>query len=637
MLNAIRKRTGSIVVKVLLVLLVVSFGAWGIGDYLNGNVSGVAAATVGNREISAQKAYNELQREINRLRQYLGDSATMETAQAFGLDREVLRRLARAELYSLAAQSHGLVVSDDDVRTRIQSMPSFRGVTGNFDRGTFRQAISNAGYSENGFIELIRDEMKQSFVLESLDSGAMVPNAMTEQLFAYRNETRSAQFTTILDADFDNVSAPGDAVVRAYHQDNQDQFMAPEYRDVTYLHLRAQDMISGIEVSDEDLLEAYEARESEFVTAAQRNVEQVIFATEEEATAARNVISAGRAFVDVATELTNSKAEDLALGWVTPDQFLGTEAAEVVFATAPGELAGPVKSMLGWHLFNIVDGEDENRKTLTEVADNLRHDVAMEIALDDLFGLANQLEDLLGAGTTLEEAGSELNLTVSKQPNLSLSGTNAMGSVVQGLPDNGFLQTAFATEEGSESPLVESGNDAYFIVRVNGVTSPALRPLDTIRDAVVAAIIADERSKLGRSAADEIVAQLNPNADLISVAVDHGGNLINGDGFKRDGTGLPDGVPPRMAQELFELNIGEGAVVRRTDGYIVGHLKGVSSATIDHAGVPFTALKTELAQGIRSDIADQLSSALENRYPVSINPGAIQQLQGSYQQTQSGY
>jgi peptidyl-prolyl cis-trans isomerase D len=630
MLDAIRKRTGSIVVKLLLGLLVLSFGAWGIGDYINGNASGVAAATVGDREVSAETASRELQREVNRLRQYLGDQATLETARAFGLDQEVIRRLVRAQLYSLAAQSHGIVVSNDDVRAQIQSMPAFRGLTGNFDRNTFRQAISNAGYSENGFVELIRDEIKQSMVVGSLDAGASAPAAMVDQIYAYRNETRSAQFTTILDADFDNVPVPGEATVSAYHQDNADKFMAPEYRDVTYVHLRAQDLAAGIEVSEEQLEEAFESREAEFVTRATRNVDQAIFTSEEQANEALGMISDGQVFADVASTLTGAAADTLALGWITPDQLMGDDAAAAVFGTAPGNLAGPVKSMLGWHLFHVVDGTEESRQTLADVRDTLRLDVAMDRALNDLFELANQLEDELASGATLEEASAQLNVGHTTVPAMDQTGSDVTGTMVSDLPAQSFLGTAFATEEGSESPLVESGSDAYFIVRVNGVTSPALRPLDTIRDDVIAAIMADERAKLGKATADAIAAKLNANADLVALAVGYGSELVHGEGFKRDGTGLPDGIPPQMAVELFDTTLGAGAVIRRTDGYIVGHLNGISMAPLDRSNDAFTALKTELNQGLRGDIVDQLSAALEIRYPVSINRAALDQAIGAY-------
>ena len=59
MLDAIRKRSGSIVVKVLLFLLILSFAAWGIGDYIGGGSSDRGVAIVGESKITSQYFYNE--------------------------------------------------------------------------------------------------------------------------------------------------------------------------------------------------------------------------------------------------------------------------------------------------------------------------------------------------------------------------------------------------------------------------------------------------------------------------------------------------------------------------------------------------------------------------------------------------
>ena len=51
MISALRKRSGGIVVKSLLILLMISFGAWGIQDWLSPAISGNTIATVGEDEI----------------------------------------------------------------------------------------------------------------------------------------------------------------------------------------------------------------------------------------------------------------------------------------------------------------------------------------------------------------------------------------------------------------------------------------------------------------------------------------------------------------------------------------------------------------------------------------------------------
>ena len=52
MLEAIRSRATSIVVKILFILLIISFGAWGIGDMIRSGTSVTKVAEVGPVEIA---------------------------------------------------------------------------------------------------------------------------------------------------------------------------------------------------------------------------------------------------------------------------------------------------------------------------------------------------------------------------------------------------------------------------------------------------------------------------------------------------------------------------------------------------------------------------------------------------------
>ena len=53
MLQAIRSRAGSIVVKGLFALLIVTFGIWGIGDIFRNRPTDTTVATVGAQSIDA--------------------------------------------------------------------------------------------------------------------------------------------------------------------------------------------------------------------------------------------------------------------------------------------------------------------------------------------------------------------------------------------------------------------------------------------------------------------------------------------------------------------------------------------------------------------------------------------------------
>ncbi len=632
MLDAIRKRSGSIVVKVLLVFLVLSFGAWGIGDYIRGGATNQAVATVGGREISQQAFSSEFQREMNRLRQLFGGTLDAEMARTLGIQRTVLNRMIRTEVIAAAAQDYGLIVTDEMVLREIQSMDAFRGLSGNFDKGTFRQAINNAGFTEDMFIALMRGDLSRGYLLESFDSGATVTDTMLQAIYRYREEIRAAEIVLIPDDAFSIIAEPTAAELSTYHQENAARFMAPEYRALTYIDLRATDLAQEITVSDEEISQAYEAREAEFVTPAKRNLDQAIFASEDAANAALDIIATGRGFTDVAAELTGASAEALNLGWVGRDDLISQELSDAAFSLGAGDISVAIESPLGWHVLSVVEAEDETRQALSDVRDRIRDDVALEKAVDSLFSLANALEDEMGGGATLEDASKALSLPLVRIDGIDAQGMDRTGTAADNLPTGNFLGVAFATPEGSESLLTENTSDSYFTVRVDSIVDPVLRPLDAVSDSVREMILADRRQASAEVTATGIVAAINGGMPLLnalaqaSLGADTA--IIDVPSFKRNGTGTPQEMPRALVTALFDQSIGQGGYARATGGvagFVVGRVSAATPADFAADTTAVEKLNTELIGGIRSDLMDQLAAALQETYSVSVNENALNQ------------
>jgi len=113
-------------VKILLALLILSFGVWGIGDYVAPQQGNVAIATVGGSEISIAEFQNEVQFQVSRLRAVLGDNFTAKRAQAMGVTENVLNSLIQRKIFAEGANEMGLVITDDLVSREIRDDDRFK-------------------------------------------------------------------------------------------------------------------------------------------------------------------------------------------------------------------------------------------------------------------------------------------------------------------------------------------------------------------------------------------------------------------------------------------------------------------------------------------------------------------------------
>jgi peptidyl-prolyl cis-trans isomerase D len=247
-------------------------------------------------------------------------------------------------------------------------------------------------------------------------------------------------------------------------------------------------------------------------------------------------------------------------------------------------------------------------------------------AIDSLYELSNKLEDYLGGGATVEEAARQLNLKVLKIAAVDRNGMGPGGSPIKTLPAGVFLGIAFATDEGSESPLSETGEDGYFVLRVDGVTAPALRPLDSIKPEVVQAWKDGKRTEKSEAAAKVIVERVKAGTTLAAIAAETGLEIKTSAKLLRQPAKDQAGIPQALIDRIFELSKGQAAMARIGAGFTVASLKVITAAdpVSDKAGVD--ALSDQLAQALRNDIHAQLAGALRARYGVSVNRDAVASL-----------
>ena len=626
MLSALRKRSGGILVKSLLILLIISFGAWGIQDWLNPAISGNAVATVGEDEIGTVEVDRRVRQEVARLRQMFGNQFSQEQALKFGIIDGIINEQVNQSLIRQGATALGVTISDKLISDDIRSQSDFKGIAGNFDRERFNQVLTSNGLTEQRYVNIVRTSLTNQQYTDSFQSGARAPKIMVDAVYRHRNQKRVVEIALIKDANFVDVGEPDTSNIEAFHKTNAKQFTAPEFRKFTFLQLEANDLIDEIEVSEEDIQSSYEARLEEFVTVEKRHVLQMVLTDEEQAKKAHTELLTGREFAIVAKEVADLDEATLDLGVVTKNDLLPA-LADSAFALMQGVVSTPIRSALGWHLLKVTKIEVGGTQKFAEVRDVLKNDIAKERAVDSLYNLSRTLEDELGGGASIEEAASNLNFKIASVVAMDQAGKDLAGKAVTGIPSGrAFIQTTFTTEEGEDSQLTESGPEGFFVVRIDGVTAPALRPINTVRAQVIDAWKAEQRSEKSKQQAAKMVADLNNGKALSVIVGPYSLTPTVSKAFKRDDNGTDSGLSPELVKKVFDLEKAKATEGKAADGYQVVVLASVMKAnpSADKTGVD--AVRNSLSQSLKDDVTAQLTTALRQEIGVDINRPLINQM-----------
>jgi peptidyl-prolyl cis-trans isomerase D len=624
MLIALRSKAANWVVKILFLLLVLSFGVWGIGDMLRQRVHAPDMASVGDIEITGVQLQDEFDHQMRQYRQVFGENFSNEQAKQMGLvDRTLASMVARA-LFDTYAQRLHLTVSDAQVRAQIQKDPMFLNSVGEFDMGRFAAFLQQVRNSEAQYVSSLRRELMRREIAQAVAAGAAAPKALVDRLYRYRNETRVAETFLVANNSMPEPAEPGEDELKAFYEAHPDMFQAPEYRSLLLVRLTPDQFAAGLTVPEDKLQQAYQQRSKEFDQPERREVEQMVFADEAKAKEAADKVAAGADFGQVSQEMTGTPPVPLGKleksGFVTDLQAL----ADAAFSTEAGKTAGPIQTPLGWHVIHVLSVEPEVKSTFEQARPQLEKELVQEQAINKMIDTANQLDDALAGGASLEDAAKGLGLPVTKVDQVDAKGLGPDDQPVGAIAaDQLALNLAYSTDVGQTSSLTEDPNGGYVIVKVDGSTPAATRPLDQVRTQAVAAWKAAERDKAAGARAGELAGKLALGGDIQAIAAEAQGTVVTSKPVTRSGNDPDAHVTGELASKLFSLQVGQTATVPVEGGHVVARLTAINDANPASDTAGLDALQKELNSAYQGDMVQEFGDALRHEIGVTINQSAV--------------
>lgn len=623
MLGALRKASGSWAMKIVLGLLALTFVVFFGGGYEQmGLRSPQTAVEVGDETIGIHEISRQFNEQVRRAAPLFGGRLDIGQAIEMGvLDRTIDMVIARA-LVDVAARDLGLVVTNEQAAEAIRSLPQFQDpATRAFDRRRFEVWLRQAGQSEGEFVSSLRADVTRAQYLGSVREAAGAPKALVETLGRWQGERRIADYVAVEASKLPDPGIPDTATLESWFAANKARFRAPEFRALSLLTVRPEDLAAEVHIGDDEVAAEYERRKADFTRPERRMVESALFVSEDSARQALAAARQGQGFAD-AMKAAGARAQSL--GAVTKREIPVAELANAAFALDAGKVSDPVKSPLGWHLVHVASVEAASTTPLEAARQSVRDALALERARRDIYDVLNAVEDGLAGGAGLDDVARQVGVTVRQVPAVSRDGLDADGKPVDGLArDSQALSAAFASEAGKTSDPVETADGGFFIVRTDGVTAAAERPLDAVRDDVIAAWKAERRQTAAEELAKALADAAGKPGGLAVAAAASGLSVATTPAFDRRGDGAP--LPGELVPPLFEASVGEAVTSFTHSGAAVGVVREIVPAKEDGG---FKALAAEITDEMAGDIEEQLARALELRFPVDVDRAAVRDMLG---------
>ncbi|MHC4051254.1 SurA N-terminal domain-containing protein [Bradyrhizobium sp. 25ACV] len=633
MLRGMRKASsnwlGKTIMAVVMGVLIVSFGIWGIADIFKG-FGQSTVAKIGSTEISLNEFRQIYTDRLQQISRQFGRPLTPDQARAFGLDRQVLQQTIAEAALDEEARRLGLGQSDDQIRQVIMNDPNFKGVGGSFDANRFQAVIRNFGYTEQRYVAEQRKVSLRRQITGTIGAGLEPPKAMIDVLTRFQNEQRAIEFVRLDAAQAGQIDAPSPEALAAYFEDHKVQFRAPEYRKISFVVVSPEEIGKWSEVSDEDAKKVFEQRKDRLGTPEKRQIQQIVFPNVTDAQAARERLVGGMSFEDLGKERGLS-ASDVDLGHVTKSS-LAAAVGDAAFALPVGEISQPIQGGLGVAIVRVDKIEPGKEADYASLAGDIKREIATERARVKVADLRDKMEDERGGGASVIDAAQKLGLTAVTIDAVDRSGRAPNGQPVANIPQGlDVVSQAFNTDVGVDNDSI-SFKGGYVWYDVLAITPSRDRNLDEVRDQVEARWRQDQIATKLKAKATEMVQKLEAGGKLADEAAAIGAKVETATGFKRDDT--PASVPASVVAAAFRTakdGVGQTPVTGGTE-VIVFRVTDIVEPAVDAASDAVKKLKESLDRAQTEEQVASYVNKLETDIGTTINQAAFAQVTGANQQ-----
>lgn len=637
MLEFMRRRTRSSVIKVLFSIIVLVFIFWGVGGPVSGGrpdvIANINGETISYKDF--QRAYGNVKATY---REAYKDRLTPEVLQMLDLKGQTLDQLISTKLLEGEARRVGFSVDDDEIRQAIAAIPVFQ-TDGKFNQAQYLRVLRFYQATPNEFEGEQRAQLLSKKLQSLISNASRVTDDEVQDLFRLASEKVNLSFASVASADLLSQVTTDKKEVEEFYNTHRESFRQPERVRFVYVAYPATHFASQVQVSDQDIAEIYsDNKDTRFTTSARVHARHILFSLSADASAedrakvretASDVLKRARNGEDFTT-LARAYSQDTAtaskggdLGTFTRGRMV-KPFEDAAFTLKAGDVSDLIETPFGLHIIKVEEVLPEQARPLDEVKEEIRQELTQERARDLTRDRARADRSKIQNGTPLAEVAQTVGLTEVETPLVARDET---------LPDLGrqpaMIEAAFNLSPQQVSEPIDV-KDTWYLV------SPREKVPSTIPDFATVADEAEKRWKsekaehLAQEKANALLARMKETKDLAAVVAQEHLKVDETGPFTRQGGYIPKiGTLPDLKNAAFRLT-SDAPVVPQTylwgGNAFVAVLKERIPPNPQEFDKQKAAIREELLKRKQDAAVGELVRYLKQRATITYNQDVLQKI-----------
>lgn len=599
-----------------------------VGGFFRGGVGQTDVAIAGKDKISMVEFDRSVRRNLAR--------ANIPPAEAYemGYMDTILGTEIRRSLFQQMAEDYGISIARDLIARQINTMIGPQVQSGQDKQAMLNMLLQQQGFTEAEFVGTVASEVATGLLAKAVQNDNLgASEALAQDLYQYMNETRNAEFIAFLHTDFKETAQPTDEQLESLYNALKEDYAIPEKRDITLGLIEDGQIKSAVTISDEQVRSAYEEDIAKFTIPEERFLEQAVLNTEEEAGAVKTLVEGGKPLKDALKETRGNTEDYLSEQGFQKDGLIPDIADAVFTATDTGNVYGPVESPLGWHVFVLKSIKKSHTKPFDDIKAALKEDMLHNEITGRLHDAANEVDDMLAGGSTLEDVQKTVPMKLIPVPAITALG--AMAAENSPLDPFGedaqqIVKLAFETFEGESSAVSEMADGRLFVVSVDTITAKTYTPLETVKAALREKWLADQKIADNRAFVKELLHTVKTEGTTLkALAEKHGKDVLTAKDLKRREQSQSPITPVALGQ-IFTAPIHDLVMIDIENGVAIARVTASQYPDVAKADPKeLDAIHNAAKQDSGDETISMFYETKAGRIKVKINEALIKRMYGS--------
>ncbi len=508
-IQSLRDRSEGVISKIIIGLIVVVFGLFGFGQISTYLAPVPKVAEVNGDDITLQ----EMEIAVERNRRLM--MAQNQTVDEDELRTQVLQNLIARKLLLQEADRIGLYFSEQDIDLDIVATSAFQ-LDGVFSADQFQLVIGSAGYTPVTYRAEMKTDKKLQQLATAIQGSAFLTREDIRRSSALAQQTRDVAYLRI---DVDNLISEVEvtsAEVASYYADHPADFMTEETVKLSYVEIKRDDLAQNVDIDEAALQTFFEDTRALYSEEENRRVAHILIEVNDEVQEAEakakidaiyQRIMDGENFETLARTLSEdrgSAAQGGDLGF-TPRGTFVEPFEDAAYALELNQLSLPVRTEFGFHIIKLLGLEEARVPEFAEVRDKVEAAFREAEAESRFVEQSSQLSELAFEATDLSGPAQDLGLELKTTDFIGRNELEGIGA------EPAVVEAAFSPDvllDGNNSRIIELTPNHHVVIHVDGHRVQEVRTLADVTDEITQLLAEEKASALAESRAQEIVGML---------------------------------------------------------------------------------------------------------------------------------